>query len=250
MSRFSLNIQKFNLISPRLPDSQAWEKWANDPSYLSEEAMAIDVSFLPPMLRRRLSPFARICFKSAWDITQDRSYPVIFSSSNGEISRNFSLLHSLSRQEPLSPTAFGLSVHNSLIGQWSIIKKDTSDMTAISCKQDGLEHAFLEAYLMLEQGHQTVLVIHAEESPDISMPDDYMVQKSPFSYAASFLLEKGDQLQLSLNTLSDHESTSNHQGVLYNIQHILQHHKKWTHTLQDYRRQWLWELKHDIEMVA
>jgi hypothetical protein len=54
-------------------------------------------------------------------------------------------LSDLANDQPLSPTQFSLSVHNAMIGLWSIMRGETSEMTALAAAGDGLEHGMLEA---------------------------------------------------------------------------------------------------------
>ncbi|NMU93971.1 beta-ketoacyl synthase chain length factor, partial [Achromobacter ruhlandii] len=153
------------------------------------------LEFLPPMQRRRLSPMARAVFECAWPVAQGQPpMPLVYASRHGETTRNFGLLQSLAAGEPLSPTAFGLSVHNALAGQWSIIRRETTESIALSAEDDGLEHAFLEAGLLLADGHDNVLVVLAEERPPA--PYSPWIDDVPFSYAAAFRLRAGADWRL------------------------------------------------------
>ncbi len=147
------------------------------------------------MQRRRLSPMARAVFECAWPVAQGQPpMPLVYASRHGETTRNFGLLQSLAAGEPLPPTAFGLSVHNALAGQWSIIRRETTESIALSAEDDGLEHAFLEAGLLLADGHDNVLVVLAEERPPA--PYSPWIDDVPFSYAAAFRLRAGADWRL------------------------------------------------------
>lgn len=149
------------------------------------------------MQRRRLSPLARGVFACAWPLADAHpGMPLVFASRHGETTRNFGLLESLAADEPLSPTAFGLSVHNAIAAQWSIIRRETAESVALSVEDDGLEHAFIEAAMLFEQGHDNVLVVLAEEEPP--RPYAPWVDDVPFSYAAAFLLRPGTEWTLSM----------------------------------------------------
>ncbi len=73
----------------------------------------IDLSFMPPLERRRLGNAAKCvfgiakCLESSIDLS---TIPIIFSSYYGEINRCYALLNTLKQDEPLSPTEFSLSV--------------------------------------------------------------------------------------------------------------------------------------------
>jgi len=172
-------------------DSPAdWLQWAEHPYCPLGEQRAPRLDFLPPMQRRRLSPLARAVFECAWPLAAERpAMPLVFASRHGETTRNFGLLQALATDEPLSPTAFGLSVHNAIAAQWSIIRRETTESIALSVEDDGLEHAFLEAAMLFGEGHEDVLVVLAEERPPA--PYAPWIDDAPYTYAAAFHLRPG-----------------------------------------------------------
>ena len=75
------------------------------------------VDFLPAMQRRRLSLSARLLFAAAHPLlAEGESCPLVLASHDGEINRSFDLWATLLRDNEVSPTSFGLSVHNALAG--------------------------------------------------------------------------------------------------------------------------------------
>lgn len=151
------------------------------------------------MQRRRLSPLARAVFECAWPLAAERpAMPLVFASRHGETTRNFGLLQALAADEPLSPTAFGLSVHNAIAAQWSIIRRETTESIALSVEDDGLEHAFLEAAMLFGEGHEDVLVVLAEERPPA--PYAPWIDDAPYTYAAAFHLRPGTDWTLTAST--------------------------------------------------
>lgn len=136
-------------------------------------------------------------FQVAWPLADAHGepLPLIFASRHGETPRTLSILQELARGEPLSPTQFSLSVHNAIIGQWSILRGDHSEMNALATGRDGLEHAVLEACTLLAEGASGVLVVIAEEAP----PTLYapQIDDVPFPYAVGLLLTPGGSHGLS-----------------------------------------------------
>ncbi len=191
------NISAWRAWAPGLSTQEDWLGWLADPQQLSSQDAA-DVSFLPAMQRRRLSPLARMAFHVAWPLAeQSPKQPVVFCSRHGETLRNLNLLKQMAEQEILSPTHFSLSVHNAIIGLWSIFRQDESEMTAIAATQDGLEHAVIEAQLLLSSGADSVLLIIAEEQqPELYLP---WIKDVPFAYALALQLTRGDAWSLSLS---------------------------------------------------
>lgn len=190
------------------------------------------------MQRRRLSPLARGVFACAWPLADGYpDMPFVFASRHGETTRNFGLLASLAADEPLSPTAFGLSVHNSIAAQWSIIRRETAESVALSVEDDGLEHAFIEAALLLDQGHDNVLVVLAEELP----PGPYApwVDDVPFSYAAAFRLRRGTDWALTMASAGDDDAPPQlWPNPLNLVRHLALQTPSWRHANRS--RQWTW----------
>lgn len=188
------------------------------------------------MQRRRLSPMARAVFECAWPVAQGQPpMPLVYASRHGETTRNFGLLQSLAAGEPLSPTAFGLSVHNALAGQWSIIRRETTESIALSAEDDGLEHAFLEAGLLLADGHHNVLVVLAEERPPA--PYSPWIDDVPFSYAAAFRLRAGADWRLETSPGAG-AAPRLWPNALNLLRHLNLQTPSWRHA--NHARQWLW----------
>ncbi len=168
--------------------------------------------------------------------------PLVFASRHGETTRNFGLLQSLAANEPLSPTAFGLSVHNAIAGQWSIIRRETTESVALSVEDDGLEHAFLEAGLLLAGGHTDVLVVLAEERPPA--PYSPWIDDVPFSYAAAFRLRAGADWRLETAPGADAPrpaaagAPQPWPNTLNLLRHLALQTPTWRHANR--ARHWLW----------
>lgn len=197
------------------------------------------------MQRRRLSPMARAVFECAWPVAAGQpSMPLVFASRHGETTRSFGLLQALAAGEPLSPTAFGLSVHNAIAGQWSIIRRETDESVALSAEEDGLELAFLEAGLLLAEGHDNVLVVLAEERPPA--PYSPWIDDVPFSYAAAFRLRAGRDWRLENSAVpasrpGDTAADSAAPGwpnALNLLRHLALRTPRWQHANRG--RHWLW----------
>lgn len=186
----NFSIAQWRAWAPDLVHEEDWKNWALRPYCPLGPGPLPDLSFLPAIQRRRLSPMARMVFACAWPLAQDvPAMPVVFASQHGETSRTYGLMRDLAQGEALSPTAFGLSVHNAIAGLWSIIRREPTESVALSVANDGLEHAFIEASTLLAQGHENILVIVTEEKP----PEQYApwIDEVPFSYATAFRVTAG-----------------------------------------------------------
>lgn len=228
-----------------MQDAGSWLHWAEHPYCPVGEPSPPRLEFLPPMQRRRLSPMARAVFECAWPVAAGQPpMPLVFASRHGETTRSFGLLQALAAGEPLSPTAFGLSVHNAIAGQWSIIRRETDESVALSAEEDGLELAFLEAGLLLAEGHDNVLVVLAEERPPA--PYSPWIDDVPFSYAAAFRLRTGCdwRLENSADPASRPDGTAADSAApgwpnaLNLLRHLALRTPRWLHANRG--RHWLW----------
>ncbi len=203
MFSFELTISDQNALAPGLATSSQWVQWLNASTAQEKNIVreqnpqdAINLDFLPAMQRRRLSPLSRLVFAAAWPIL--KAYPqcpVVFSSRNGEINRSFQLLIALAKNEGVSPTSFGLSVHNAITGQLAIQHGNYAEQSAISARDNGLENALLDAWLMLQDGAERVLVLCAQDPLDRKY--EVEIEREPFPFACALLVTRGNAWRLS-----------------------------------------------------
>jgi hypothetical protein len=178
----ALQIQQWRAWAPTIESDADWRAWAAQPWSPVDQGEQPGCGFLPAMQRRRLSRMARMALEVAWPLCgEDEQLPQVFASRHGETQRTYSLLGDVADGQPLSPTQFGLSVHNAIAGQWSILRGQRAEATAIAGEGDTFEHAMLEAATLLDGGAPAVLVVLAEERPPAAY--DSWIDDVPFSYA-------------------------------------------------------------------
>ncbi|MEO2268484.1 beta-ketoacyl synthase chain length factor [Pseudoalteromonas pernae] len=152
--------------------------------------VAIDVSWVKPMQRRRLSQFAKMILSCAHSVNpNEEPIPIVFSSRHGDLHKTSDLLEQLVENEPLSPTQFGLSVHNAVVGLLSILTNNKAPITAIAGGMDSLSSALCEAYIQLHSGvTDKVMIIHA----DRELPNLYkeFADELQCDHCIAFILEK------------------------------------------------------------
>lgn len=175
-------IEQWRAWAPGLDSDEAWRVWAREPVCVEDGDAQPSCDFLPAMQRRRLSRLARMTMHVAWPLCgENEQLPLVFASRHGETPRTFALLSDVADEQPLSPTQFGLSVHNAIAGQWSILRGQRGESTAIAGESDTFEHAMVEAATLLGDGARSVLVVMAEERPPAAY--DEWIDDVPFSYA-------------------------------------------------------------------
>jgi Beta-ketoacyl synthase, N-terminal domain len=164
-------ISRWCAWAPGVQDLSAWHAWIGGTRFDTPDQQP-DVSFLPALLRRRLDRAGRMALHVAWRCAEGHTgLPLVFASRHGSLSRTMELLECLARNEPLSPAAFSLSVHNSSAGLFSIARADRSPATALAAGPRTLMAALLEGAGMLTDGAVAVLVVYADETP----PPEYRV---------------------------------------------------------------------------
>ena len=144
----------------------------------TEEDHKPDVSFIPMMVRRRLSMVERAALHVAWNVFNPKegedvsdplpemgSVPVVFASRWGEVGTTLKLMRQLHSEGEMSPVAFSSSVHNAAPGAWSLFTKNKSPYTAIAARERTYEMGILEAEAQLAAGGaDAVLFVYAEEA--------------------------------------------------------------------------------------
>jgi hypothetical protein len=128
---------------------------------------------IPPIQRRRLSPLARVVFHVLEKCSVSPADEiVIFSSRMGEIQRTQTILDTLASDEPVSPTAFSLSVHNAIAGLWSIVHGVRCPLLALAPSNGSPVPALLEAYghLVEKYAKNVTIVCYEESLPDFYAP--------------------------------------------------------------------------------
>jgi hypothetical protein len=149
--------------TPGVSTPAEWQAWAKGMLAIADAPDAPPVDFIPAMQRRRLSRLSRLSLAAAYACAGDKhTLPTVFASRHGEIHRTLGLLADLARNEPLSPMAFSLSVHNTAAGLYSITTGNTAPSTAIAAGRDTLPMAMIEATGQLQHHHE-VMVVYAEE---------------------------------------------------------------------------------------
>lgn len=130
-----------------------------------------ELKSVDPMLRRRLGPLAKTMLHVANECAAGLSgVRLVLASQHGELPGTLAMLRSLAADEPVSPTLFSLSVHNSPAGIFSIVRGERAPSTALAAGEETLGHALLEAFCQLDDGEEPVLMVYA----DAPLPDEYV----------------------------------------------------------------------------
>jgi hypothetical protein len=168
-----------------------WKAW-----HLAHDNLQPDVSLIPAMLRRRLSPMGRAAFSVMIPLVETFGpMPLVYVSRHGEVGRTMELLAAIAKQEPLSPTAFSLSVHNAIAGLFSIHQGITKNINAIASGSQELVAALLEAVGLCSEQEPRVLCVFCDEP----LPSVYsgFVSQPQAPYALAVVISIGNDWQLT-----------------------------------------------------
>jgi hypothetical protein len=127
-----------------------------------------DVSFVPPLERRRLTGVERAAISVAWQVKIDAELPVVFASRWGEIGVTIKLMQQFHEEGEMSPAGFSASVHNAAPGAFSLLTKNHAPYTAIAARDRSLEAGLLET---LALRREAIFVYAEEATPEFYLPE-------------------------------------------------------------------------------
>ena len=122
--RAAFAVRAWAAIAPGLQSQEQWLQWAKAPVCPVGDT-AVELPHVPAMSRRRLGHLAKMAVAVADAVlppAEGADIPVVWASRYGDADKALALLRTQALDEPLSPTAFGLSVHNAVGAQHSILR--------------------------------------------------------------------------------------------------------------------------------
>ena len=139
-------------------------------SFLHDQSDIPATETVPKMQRRRLSALAKMVFSQIDSLSNATETDTVFSTRHGDLPKTVELIRGVAEKEDLSPTAFALSVHNAIAGQYGILLKNRQPSTVVSAGKDTFHQALIEAYARLMSGQDdSIALIHA----DMPLPECY-----------------------------------------------------------------------------
>lgn len=150
----------------------------------SENEKLPDFSFIPPMVRRRMSNLEKIAVGLAGKITPEtQNYTTVFASQYGEWGQTIQLIQQFFNEKEMSPAGFSNSVHNAAAGLFSLLTKNTNRYTSIAAGEDTLEMAILKA---LTESTDVMVVFVGEHNPEIYEP---LLNKPYGAFGLAFMIK-------------------------------------------------------------
>ncbi len=206
-SEVVFSIARHAAWAPRLTTRERWAEWAREPWRL-EAGEEPKVAAMPAMLRRRAGFLGRMALEVAYEcLGEERDVPTVFCSRHGEVARAVELLGDLARGEPLSPTAFGLAVHNASAGLFSIARADRANYVALAGGSATIEHAVIEACGQLADGAPMVLLVACDTTLPEPLQGFEDCEEQPWAFAWAMVPAGGDAIRLSWRAIGDGQAT-------------------------------------------
>jgi len=163
------SVKEWAAWAPGLVDRDAWRAWASAPGLpVGEQTPAL--AEVPAMQRRRIERLGRMAIQAAcWcQRAEEGGLPLVFASRHGDVARSMELLEALAAEQPPSPTAFGLSVHNAIAALYSILRGERGNYTALAGGMATVETACVEAAALLADGApEAMLVVYDAPLPAV-----------------------------------------------------------------------------------
>ena len=119
----------------------------------------LDISFVPPILRRRLSKTDRAAIFTLKDFFNVKFDEFIFTSEYGEFDRLEKIISQYTFENEVSPNQFSASVHNYFAGVFLGLINSTVPYSAVSAVDNSLSAGFLQAIL---SNYDTTLFCYSE----------------------------------------------------------------------------------------
>lgn len=190
--KLSFCVKKWQGLSSGLSCQSDWISWSNNAVHNWDSPQPKPIN-IPMMQARRMSTPSRLAVEVGLKLIEDTEIDFgIFISRHGELERTYNILKALNLNNQVSPTDFALSVHNTASGLLTIIAKRAIPITSISANKDGFHQGLIEAYSLIKNGNEQILLIDF----DGNIPDVYeeQISSSVPAYAVGLILSGGEQI--------------------------------------------------------
>jgi len=160
----------------------------------SENEKLPDFSFIPPMMRRRMSDFEKIAVGLAGKIAPETpNYTTVFASKFGEWGQTIELIQQFFNDNEMSPAGFSNSVHNASAGLFSLLTKNTNSYTSIAAGDNTLEMAILKA---LSETNDVMVVFANEHNPEIY---NNILKTPQNAFGMAFMIKNDGKRRISVS---------------------------------------------------
>lgn len=142
-----------------------------------------DVSFLPPILRRRLSSIDKCTLSLLHEVYSEEIQNLVFSSKYGEVDRLNKIIAQYTEAGEVSPNTFAGSVHNYPAGFFLLNAKKSIPYTAISSNKQPITSGILTSVI---SQYDKILFCYSDIFEDDCKSLALRISKSPAKAALKY----------------------------------------------------------------
>ena len=117
-----------------------------------------DISFIPLLLKRKLSDLNRSAFYTLNQTYNDNVDLIVYASRYGEFDKLLKIINQFKNDNEVSPVLFSSSVHNSTIGSYLSFRHSSKPYTALAAVKDTLPNGILTSIA----NNQTCLLCYGD----------------------------------------------------------------------------------------
>lgn len=236
--KFTLTLIDWQARAPGLSDADEWQAWSRRSDAIDPAAPLAKLTDLPMMTARRLNSGSRLAVDlGLMMLRKHRIDAVVYSSRHGELERNFRILQALEAEQPVSPTDFAMSVHNSAVGNLTIAARQPVVSSSVSAGMDTFQQSLCDVLSLLHAGYSRVLLVDF----DGLLPDFYHAGLPPqmpvWPYALALVIEAGNTLSCETHVNRTPEEPALPQSLQF-LRHYLRDERQFT--LPGERLLWQW----------
>ncbi|CAM3837685.1 beta-ketoacyl synthase chain length factor [Rahnella bruchi] len=200
--KFTLDMLDWRALAPGVNSCEHWIQWASQPDADKFSGEILKSAQIPMMTARRMSIGSRFAVDIGLSLLEKHNVDAaIFTSRHGELEKTGRILHNLANEEPVSPTEFSMSVHNTAAGWLTITGKNPLPVTSLAAGYDSFQQGILEAQSMLSAGASRIMLIDF----DGQIPPIYneSINSEFLPYAVAIILTAGNTLQCERVSMPD-----------------------------------------------
>lgn len=203
--KFALNIDDYSARAFGFNTKEQFTSLALGKIEADIKAINPKPTNIPMMTARRLSMGCRMAVDIGIELLKfhEDIDAVIYSSATGEEEHNYKVLESAAKGIDCSPTDFSMSVHNTGVGNFTILSKKKIPSSSVSAGIDSFMMALADAYVMLASGYKKILVVDY----NVSIPPffkNYLKKDFPdYPYSVGLVVSKGNDCEFSTSRLNE-----------------------------------------------
>ncbi|MDX7987025.1 beta-ketoacyl synthase chain length factor [Xenorhabdus sp. 12] len=194
--KLTLDIIDWQAIAPGISTPEEWAEWsATSPATIDKSRPLAKCTQLPMMTARRLSSGSRLAVDCGLSILRRQQVDaIVYTSRHGELERNYQILQNLAQAESVSPTNFAMSVHNSSVGNLTIVAKAPLVSSSVSAGVDSFQQGLFEVLALFHAGHKKVLIVDFDGEIPHFYNDVIDANTPSYPFAVALLLTQGTSL--------------------------------------------------------